>query len=152
MNKVTSLIILLPCLLLTLSSCGNNYCDEIVQYSKQKLGNDFKVGEIELKKVYNFDWDTLYIFGAFDHPSEISKKIGFNCKCDIVPDHKELFLFTLNNKIVKQKVTECLNVNFTGKSNRKNVYKIRSSNSKFIIKRDENEYFTLIPYGLLQTY
>ena len=141
-NKANSLMSLLPCFLLILSSCSN-YCDEIIHYSESKFGKDFKEGEIELKKVYNFDWDTLYIFGAFDHPSEISKEIGFDCKCDIVPDNKDLFLFVLNDKIVKQKVVECINMNFIGKSNRKKTYKISSSNSKFRIKKDNNEYYTL---------
>lgn len=141
-SKIIS-VVLISLTLFILSCTNSYYCSKIIKHSKSTFGKDFTKGEIELSKVFSFNWDTLYVFGAYDHPSEISNAIGFDCKCDIVPDGKDLFLFVYKNEIIKKEVVECMNMTFDGKSNRTSVFKISNDSSKFTI-RNNDEYYTLI--------
>lgn len=133
-NKI--LLCVVGCITFFFISCSD-YCDEIIDHSKTKFGNDFEEGEVYLKEVYDFDWDKLYIFQPLQHQSEISKTIGFDCECETVPDDTWLYLFIKKNKIVKEKYTTCANINFLDAHSGKGSYEIVSSKSKFKINRSK---------------
>lgn len=141
-NKISLRI--LYCFTFLFISCSD-YCDEIINYAKVKFGNDFEEAEIDLKKVYDFDWNKLYIFQPLQDQNEISEAIGFDCECTIVPDGKWLYLFIKNNTIVNEKYTTCSNINFLDSHNGKGNYQIDVSNSKFkISKSKENKNYYVL--------
>jgi len=141
-EKYIYLLVLIAGMLLvfSLSSCKKNYCNDIIRYAKAEFGSNINQKQINLQQVYNFDWETLYIFHPWQHPDEISKAIGFDCNCNIVPEGKWLYLFIKQDRIIEQNTIECLNFTFEGLHNGKGVLKITYSDSEFTINSDDGYY------------
>lgn len=116
-------------------SCKSNNCNNIVQYLND---NNSKVGDIEdFQKIYNFDWDYIYIFNGtapLTH-EEIIKELGADCKCKgINENYNEKYIFFLKNNevIIEEKFISC-KIYFREMGNQFDIIKISRENSKFVI-------------------
>ncbi len=116
--------------------------EQIVDYSKENFGENFESADIDLSKVFDFEWETLYIFPPLTNPDVITKEIGFGYDGGIVPDDNKLFLFTKKNVIVKKFIYENNGIGIGFSDNNKKVYIIEAVKSKYrIIKLDSDDYW-----------
>ena len=126
-------------------SCSTNrYCNQIVEHIEINCLEDTKNCEIDLKEVFPFNWDTLYIFKGYDDPLFISKVIGFDCECTIVPEHEKMYLFVKNEQIIQKKTLNCYEVQFIEMNNDEGTIQIGFNQTIFKVKKsergDENHY------------
>lgn len=76
---------------LILSACSSpSFGDQLIQTIKRCGSNPCSV---DLKKVYPTDWTDIYIVDGVMEPSEVSKVIGRDCKCEMVYDGAKLIIF-----------------------------------------------------------
>lgn len=110
-SKINNMNLIIFWMTISLCSCSNPICDETIRFIDKKCSqaNECK---IDLKEVYDFRWDYLYIFDALLYPDEISNTIGFDCHCDIVKDDHKLVLFVVDNKIIRNELMSCFNLEF----------------------------------------
>lgn len=125
-----------------ITSCNENFCDQIIDYSKVEYGNSLNGKTINLKDVFEFKWDTLFIFHPWQHPNEISEVLGFDCNCEIVPEGKWSYIFLLDGKKVRGNVIECMHFTISELHNGRGFLKIPYDNSEFKINF-EQDFFTL---------
>lgn len=92
-------------------SCADHYCDSLTDALKSQCKGSSKC-DVTFKETFRFEWDSLYMFDSMLYPDEVSKALGFDCKCDIVPEGKRLVVFTKGGKAVQKYLTECYSVNF----------------------------------------
>jgi hypothetical protein len=112
-RKRNSLIIILSSFFLIIcSSCYRNYCDVITNSFEKQCSKDSLQCSVSFQEMFSYNWDKLYIFDSMLYPSEVSKALGFNCNCEIVPEGKKLFVFVRNNSIVKEQVSRCSDITF----------------------------------------
>lgn len=115
-------------------SCRKTPSDQIINYTEKKYGENFKDGNIDLSKVFNFEWQNLYIFPNWTSPEDVEKEIGFRYNGKIVKDDNYLFLFVNENKIIKKYTYSDIKIGFSDNANM-GVYKIAFEKSKYKIKR-----------------
>ena len=127
-------------LLLLMWSCSN-YNDEIVNFTETKYGEKFTEGEIDLKEVFPFQWNKLYIFSPLMDPQDISKELGFDCDCGKVPDDEYLYIFVNDNKVVKKDRLQP-KIGFSN-DNHMGVHLISSSDANFRITKVSNNNYWL---------
>lgn len=113
-----------------LTSCSKTPSDQIINYAEEKYGKNFKEGEIDLSKIFDFEWQTLYIFSPLTYPEDVEKEIGFKYDGPIVKDDHYLFLFVKDNKIVKKYTYSNIKIGFSDNENM-GVYKVNFNNSKY---------------------
>lgn len=78
-------------IVLLLNACSSpSFGDQLVQAIKGCGPNPCTV---DLKKIYPTDWTDIYIVDGVMEPSEISKAIGRDCKCEMVYDGSKLIIF-----------------------------------------------------------
>src|SRR5690606_39329886 len=53
-------------------------------------------------KVFDFPWDTLYIFYPLIYPEDIENDTGINYKGNVVPDDTYLFVFVSDGTIIRE--------------------------------------------------
>ncbi|TYA74818.1 hypothetical protein [Seonamhaeicola marinus] len=97
---------------------------------------------IDLKQVYSFEWDSLYIFREFVEPEAINEIIGLDCECDMVPDSLELYIFINDKEIVKKVIVEAMGYDFYVEEylDFEKSIKIESISSKFKVVNNKNNY------------
>ncbi|WP_141719703.1 hypothetical protein [Roseivirga misakiensis] len=105
--------------IMTVASCGDEFCEISDPFFEERCGVD-KPCEVDLKEVFDFEWDKLYFFGSWSYPDEIEKIIGFDCDCEVVPDGETYVVFTKGKKIVKEYNTRCYLTFLGGLRNDKN--------------------------------
>lgn len=136
-------------LIVFIFSCStNHYCNEIVEHIEKNCFENAEKCKVDLKKVFSFDWDVLYVFTGYDDPLYISKVIGFDCECNIVPEYKKMYLFIKNEKIVQKKTLSCYEVQFIEMNNDEGTIQISSNQAEFKVeksKRGNKNYYTLSP-------
>lgn len=101
---------------------------------------------IDLKEVYDFEWDLLYIFKEFVEPENINEIIGFDCQCQIVPDSLELYIFIKKGAIVEKNLVETTGYDFNilNYLDLDRSIVVDSKKSKFKVQK-ENDYYLLFP-------
>lgn len=119
---------------LLLASCSKTPSDQIINYTEEKYGANFKEENIDLSKVFGFKWQTLYIFSPLMYPENIEKEIGFKYNGQVVKDNNYLFLFIDENKIIKEYTYSDIKIGFSDNTNT-GVYKISFEKSKYRIKK-----------------
>ncbi|WP_461302224.1 hypothetical protein [Aureisphaera sp.] len=138
----------LICLLLAtvFYGCSNEYCNELHSAVVDIYNPDTDKNIVDLKEVYDFEWDILYIFKEYEHPDTISEIIGFDCHCEQVGDSEEMYLFVKDNLVVEIDTGECdgysLSTNITICCD--GAKRIDSYDSKFSIGKG-NEIYGLWP-------
>lgn len=125
--------ILIVLILLSLASCDRTPSEQIIDYSREKYGSDFKEGIIDFSDVFKFKWHTLYIFSPLAYPDDVTKEIGIKYEGDIVPEDRYLFLFVYDRKIVKQYIYSNIQIGFDD-DKKMGVYKIHNGKSRYLIK------------------
>lgn len=127
--------------LFTLMSCNDTPEDKIISYAKEKYGNDFKEGIIDLSDVFNFRWDKMYVFSPLSYPEDISKAIGFEYDGEIVPDDNYLLLFIKDSSIVKQYPYYRIRIGFSD-DNYTGVYVVEHNDAKYnVVFRGKDNYW-----------
>ncbi len=120
-------------LIVFITACSNSFCDNLTE----SIESQCKINEdscyVTIGEVFPFEWDSLYIFDSMLYPKEISLELGFNCKCDIVPEGKRLVVFTKDGKAVKKYISECSSISFV-KMRKNGVVKLHNSSS-FLLKK-----------------
>jgi len=127
--KFISMVILL----FLLSGCTNP-AEEIISHSERQFGKKFKEGRIDLLKVFDFPWDTLYIFYPLIYPEDIENDTGINYKGNVVPDDTYLFVFVSDGTIIREIKSRPFRISFENELMGLNSIKIRSNDAKFLIK------------------
>ncbi len=54
--------LLMICLAVVCIACDQTPTEQVAEYSKENFGENFKSADIDLSKVFDFEWDNLYIF------------------------------------------------------------------------------------------
>lgn len=111
-------------------SCSDKYCDPIFNHVEEFCSEENEQCIIELSQIYVSNWDLLYVFDSMMDPKEISKKIGFDCTCEIVPEGKRLVLFIADGSIVEKYLTDCYRLSFVD-LNVNGIVEIERSKSTF---------------------
>lgn len=109
--------------------------------------NDHSNKVVDLRKVYSFDWDVLYIFGKYTSVSQINEVIGFECTdCYEVPDATNLYLFVYEGGVTQKFLKEYSNYHFAMDwyGGYELTQKIEAAKSEFKILNKET-HFALIP-------
>ena len=91
------------CLLLFVifSSCKRSLVDNMVFEIKHTCADPIvSVCVVDIQKVTNFKWDTMYLFNDWTFSDSISKAIGFSYDGSDVPDDYSRILFICNKKVV----------------------------------------------------
>jgi hypothetical protein len=144
-----SLILGMYLLMSTISSCTN--CGKvksliIQSYEKKSKGEP----TIDLKKVFDFEWDTLYIVDGYIDKNYINKYLNIDCGCEYVPDDTFMYLFVKNGKLVKKRIQKCkdFQIQIPQLLGNGGIREINYKNSKFkISKEDKNiDFYVLKPY------
>ncbi|WP_299111469.1 hypothetical protein [uncultured Winogradskyella sp.] len=142
MNKLALIIIIL------FSNCQNYESPSrlLIAIEQISFSKHIEKNEINLKDVYNFEWELLYIFKEHVEPKDISEIIGFDCECEIVPDGLEMYIFIYNGSIVEKNIVETTGYDFNIQNylDLDKSIVINSKNSKFIIL-DKKSYYLLEP-------
>jgi len=126
---------------LLLVSCRSSPSDQIIDYAKEKYGKGFIEGNIDLKDIFQFQWEKLYIFSPLTYPKDIVAEIGFDYEGEIVPDNYYLFLFVQGNKMVKKHLYSNIKIGFNDNGNN-GVYKIDQNNAAYkIVLLNEGNYW-----------
>jgi len=127
---------------LFLCSCTNEYCDRLKVTIDEIYNSEQSESIINLREVYNFEWDVLYIFKEYEQPEDISEIIGFDCKCDKVPDLEEMYLFVKDSKIVNISTGECNGYSLKSliETNLDGGQKIEADKSKFRVVKGQTHY------------
>ena len=120
-------------LLFLLASCTKTPSEQIINYIKKNKDNDFKSEIIDFSRIFEFKWETIYIFSPLTYPEDIEKEIGFKYDGNIVKDNNYLFLFVENNHIVKKFTYSELKIGFDDNNNM-GVYKIDFKDAKYKVK------------------
>lgn len=94
------------------TSCSDHFCDSFASAVKSHCKQGEDKCYITLNTVFNFNWDSLYIFDSELYPDEVSKRLRIDCNCKTIPDGHKRIYFTKGNKIVKQYLSRCDKVNF----------------------------------------
>lgn len=118
-------------IMLLLTSCNRTPSEQIIRYTQEKYGDSFKRGNIDLAKVFNFEWQTLYIFPNWTTSEDIEEETGIKYNGGTVEDNYYLFLFIKNNKIVKKYSFRDMKIGFSDSKNGR--YKINVNDAKFEI-------------------
>ena len=149
-KKINQTIIIISWLLVFFtSSCTS--CGEFSSKIK-KLYKDEQIGKpvIDLKDVFKFEWDTLYIVHENNGKDYIEQYLNVDCDCDYVPDGTFMYLFVKDKKLVKKSIQSCQAfwIQPAQKLGRGGIEKITSSHSKFeILKEDESiDFYILKPF------
>lgn len=87
-----------------------------------------------MAEVFNFDWDTMYIFYPLVFPEDIEKDTGIPYDGGVVPDDTYLFLFVNRGEIVKKYNYGNTYLTFDQKFMGPNSIKITRNDAKFLIK------------------
>lgn len=95
---------------MVISSCKDLACDGIM-IKLDSLACNGEICELDLKELFDEDWDELFIFHGFNTSKDISNVIGFEYEGEAIYDHKRLVLEIANGKILNETRTECLNLN-----------------------------------------
>jgi hypothetical protein len=111
-------------------SCNETPSDAIIRYAKEKYGNAFQEGYIDLADVFNFQWDKLYIFSPLAYPEDIMRAIGFKYDGEIVPDDIYMFLFVNDSAITKEYRNHDVRIGFSDDPET-GVYEVDRNNSKY---------------------
>lgn len=121
--------------------CNKTPSDKIIDYAKEKYGNNFKTGIVNFPDIFSFPWEKIYMFSPLLYPEDISEAIGFKYNGDIVPDDTYLFLFVNKGSIVKQYTYSDLKIGFSDNPNT-GVYVIEHTNSKYkMVSSGNNQYW-----------
>lgn len=99
------------------SSCSERFCDSFASGVKSQCGGENDTCYVSLGKVFNFEWDSLYVFDSELYPDEVSKRLGINCDCKTIPNGHRRIYFTKESKIVKSYISSCHRVYFVEKKN-----------------------------------
>ncbi len=146
MNKIIKILVLVP--MIFIFNCRNYETQGGLFDAIKEIDNsNIKDNIIDLKKVYGFKWDALYIFNEFVDSDDIKEIIGLDCKCDMVPDSLEMYIFVNGDKIVEKIIIENRSYYFsiTEYLDFEKTIKIESKNSKFKILKNGNENYILKP-------
>lgn len=111
-KKINFHLYLLLLIIVFGTSCSDRFCHRFINAVKSHCNESENKCYITLDSVFNFGWDSLYIFDSGLYPDEVSKRMGIDCKCKIVPEGKRLIVFTKGNKIVEKHLSRCFEVNF----------------------------------------
>ncbi|XLS28529.1 hypothetical protein ACJD0Z_15140 [Flavobacteriaceae bacterium M23B6Z8] len=133
-----------------LAACQNYESPGKLFYEIEEIVNSYSDEKIiDLKKVYEFQWDTLYIFREFMHTDSINEIIGMHCNCDDVPDSLVLYIFIYQGEVVKKIIIEPTKYGFSNIEylDFERSIKIHSKESKFKIFRSGNDNYLLEPLG-----
>lgn len=116
-------------------SCSNNYCDKIARQINEKQENSKKEVILDLKEVFTFEWDSLYICGPYGFDQETFRSIGFNTQYDYIEEGETLFAFIKNDKVVEEKLINCNRISFFNEIKEDSeCLIIKSSDAKFKVK------------------
>jgi hypothetical protein len=117
-KRKTSLILYLSLLVVvSATSCSDRFCSSFANAVKSQCGAENNKCYITLNKVFNFEWDSLYVFDSELYPDEVSKRLGIDCNCKTIPDGQRRIYFTKGGRIVRQYKSRCYEVNFVEKKN-----------------------------------
>ena len=94
------------------TSCSDRFCNRFTSAVKTLCDGSNDSCYITLGKVFDFEWDSLYVFDSELYPEEVSKRLGLDCKCKIIPDGHRRIYFAKGGKIVDQYLSKCYKVNF----------------------------------------
>lgn len=134
-------IVLCLTFLFSLISCSNSPSDQIINYVKEKQSKDLKDVVIDIRDIFKFKWETIYIFSPLTYPEDIEKELGFKYDGNIVKDNNYLVLFVNGNKIIKEYTYSELKIGFDDNKNM-GVYEIQYEDAKYRVKRfDNNNYW-----------
>jgi len=93
-------------------SCSDRFCKSFTSAVQVTCNGSNDSCYITLGKVFNFEWDSLYVFDSELYPEEVSKRLGVDCNCKIIQDGQRRIYFIKGDKIVKQYLSRCDKVNF----------------------------------------
>ncbi|MEL6191183.1 MAG: hypothetical protein AAFR66_04005 [Bacteroidota bacterium] len=100
-----------PLLVFICFSCYSHHSNSISHHIKEVCqDNDECI--FELSDVYDFPWDTMYIFSSYTFPQDVSSELGVDYQGDIVPDDLKLVIFTLDGEIISESYDEFRKVQF----------------------------------------
>jgi hypothetical protein len=99
MKRITLLTILILCL-----NCFKEYKLDITLSSAiiSAYESNKENPVIDLKEVYNFEWDTLYILKEHFSTESINETIGIDYECEGGNDDIHVYIFIYKNNVVKQ--------------------------------------------------
>jgi hypothetical protein len=95
-----------------LASCTDHYCDGLTTAIASQCEESESKCNVSFKDAFTFEWDSLYVFDSMLYPDEVSRRLGFDCECDIVPEGKRLVVFTKDGGLVEEYLSECHEVSF----------------------------------------
>lgn len=126
--------------ILFLQSCSNDYCSQIVSKINDKYQQESKEEiTLDLNKVFDFEWDTIYVCGPYGFDQEISSSIGFESKYDYVSEGETLFSFLRNNVVIEEMLIDCDKMGFVRDNDKTECLKIKSSSAILKVKNLANE-------------
>lgn len=130
MQRISILVVII----FVISCTGNKRPDDlIIKYAKNKYGDRFTEGNIDMSDIFKFKWEKMYIFPPLTYPEDVENEIGINYKNLIVKDNHYLFLFVDSNNITNQFLLSNLKVGFSDNTN-KGINKILKKDAKYKIK------------------
>lgn len=131
------LYVLLVLVMFLLQSCNGDYCSQMKNKINDKYQQEGLKEEIvlDLNKVFDFEWDVLYVCGPYGFEQEISNSIGFESQYDYVSEGETLFSFIKNNEVIEERLINCNGIAFVSenKGNSECIV-IKSTSAKFKVK------------------
>lgn len=118
-----------------LVSCQDNFSSQMIGALESFNYSPDDSSYLAIKDVFNFNWDTLYIFDSMLYPDEISSTIGMPCDCDMVSDGSSLAIFILGDSIIEKELIRMDDYSFV-KLRENGVSKIGWS-AKFKVERKD---------------
>lgn len=142
MKKINNVVAIFC--LISFISCTKDINIEIIDYIENNCNfDDQKENIIDIKKIFNLEWDTMYIFPSWTMTDDISNSLKLKYDKDYVKDDTRRVIFIKNRKIIKEE-----DYFLWGENRIEFEYSdwpnqiIKYSTSKFTVKRiKEGNYF-----------
>jgi len=133
------------CCIISSNGCTNDFCSKIESKIAQNC-LDSTHCQVDLKQVYDFEWDYLYVLTVNTNSTEIESLTGYQEKDRYLYDNEELLLFTQKDSIIKKATIECNDIGFYDFFE-VNYLKLARDTAKFNIQKEMldggREYFIL---------
>lgn len=147
-NKLKRLLNII--LVLLLFGCSNNNKKLLPSAIEDIMKSERQNKVIDLKEVYQFKWDTLYMFGGYSNRKSISDILGFDCVCSTVGESDFLYVFLSEGKEVERfTVSDEYNYEFSMKSIAKydRIMRVNAKEAGFQVF-DNKLFYSLVPIGI----
>jgi len=120
-------------LFLSISCNSSTPSNSIINYAKKKYGTNFQEGTVDISKIFNFQWNQLYIFPPLTYPEDIKNATGLDYNEGVVPDDNYLFMFVYKGRIEKKYIYSHIKIGFS--DNHNGMYLIKKSDALYNMRK-----------------